>query len=293
MNSPETVSVESDLALTQVAPDMPYGRPVGSLHRALEVLELFSVEQRPLKVGEVAQRLGYPQSSTSVLLRGLTDLGYLQQDRQARTFFPTLRVSFLGMWLHQQVLSQGNLLDFMEMLASRSGHVAMLAMQNGLYAQYIHIVSARTSRVGLKPGLLRPICRSAVGKVLLSTMEDDKVLRIVRNVNAVDVDFPDPVDGKALLQEIQECRRTGFAFSLDGVTKGSSVIATRVPVDVGGAPLAVGIGVHTWQRDELQESIKDLLREAMRIHFCPGNGEQQRQRVQVHQPSYQVIKTSS
>jgi DNA-binding IclR family transcriptional regulator len=92
---------------------------VGSLHRSLELLELFAVEQRALTVGEVAQRLGYPQSSTSVLLHGLSDLGYLQHDRHARTFLPTLRVSFLGMWLHQRVLAQGSLLAFMEDLASR------------------------------------------------------------------------------------------------------------------------------------------------------------------------------
>ena len=281
-----------DLRLTQVAPELPYGKPVGSLHRSLEVLELFAVEQRPLTVGEVAERLGYPQSSTSVLLHGLSDLGYLQHDRHARTFLPTLRVSFLGMWVHESVLAQGSLLDFMEGLASRSGHVAMLGTQNGIHAQYIHIISARTSRVGLKPGLLRPICRSAVGKVLLSTMDDEEVLRIVRNVNAIDVDFPAPVDGRALLKEIEECRRTGFAFSVDSVTQGSSVIAARVPADVGGQPLAVGIGVHTWQREELQESIMQLLREALATHFPPGAQGAERRRVQAPQAGYQVVKTS-
>lgn len=281
-----------EFPLTQVAPDLPYGKPVGSLHRSLELLELFAVEQRALTVGEVAQRLGYPQSSTSVLLHGLSDLGYLQHDRHARTFLPTLRVSFLGMWLHQRVLAQGSLLAFMEDLASRSGHVAMLGMQNGLHAQYIHIVSARTSRVGLKPGLLRPICRSAVGKVLLGTLKDDQVLRIVRNANATDVDFPEPVDGKALLEEIAECRRTGFAFSADSVTPGSSVIATRVPVDVGGQPLAVGIGIHTWQREELRPAIMALLREALETHFPPGSEAVERPRVQVPQGGYAVVKTT-
>lgn len=280
------------LRLTQVAPELPYGKPVGSLHRSLEVLELFAVEQRPLTVGEVAERLGYPQSSTSVMLHGLSDLGYLLHDRHARTFLPTLRVSFLGMWVHQSVLAQGSLLDFMEGLASRSGHVAMLGMQNGMHAQYIHIVAARTSRVGLKPGLLRPICRSAVGKVLLSTMDDEQVLRIVRNVNATDVDFATPVDGKALLAEIEECRRTGFAFSVDTVTQGSSVIAARVPVDVGGQPLAVGIGVHTWEREALQESIMQMLRESLATHFPPGAQGAERRRIQVPQAGYQVVKTS-
>lgn len=290
MDPEQPTSDFTEMPLTQVAAELPYGKPVGSLHRALELLELFAVEQRALTVGEVAQRLQYPQSSTSVLLHGLSGLGYLQHDRHARTFVPTLRVSFLGMWLHQRVLVQGSLLDFMEMLASRSGHVAMLAMQNGLHAQYIHIIAARSSRVGLKPGLLRPICRSAVGKVLLSTMAEAEILRIVRNVNAIDTDFPDPVDARALLEEIAECRRTGFAFSSGSVTPGSSVIATRVP-DVGGQSLAVGIGVHTWERENLQQPMMDLLREAIAIHFADGVATD-RPRVQVQQTGYAVVKTS-
>ncbi|WP_423199659.1 MULTISPECIES: IclR family transcriptional regulator [unclassified Cupriavidus] len=282
-----------DFPLTRVAPELPYGKTVGSIHRSLEVLELFAVEQRALTVGEVAQRLGYPQSSTSVLLHGLSDLGYLYHDRHTRTFQPTLRVSFLGMWVHQRVLAQGNLLEFMETLASRSGHVVMLAMQNGIHAQYIHIVSARSSRVGLKPGLLRPICRSAVGKVLLSTMADDEVLRIVRNVSAMEIDFPEPVDGKALMREIDECRRTGFAFSVDSVTQGSSVIATRLPASLGGQALAIGIGVHSWQREALQQAMMDLLRESIDRHFPPGAASTpERPRVQVCQPGYAIVKTS-
>jgi len=280
-----------DVPLTQVAPDMPYGKAVGSLHRSLEVLDLFAVEQRALTVGEISERLGYPQSSTSVLLHALSERGYLHHDRHARTFLPTLRVSFLGMWLHQRALAQGNLLEFMEMLALRSGHVAILAMQNGLYAQYIHILAARRSRVGLKPGLLRPICRCAVGKVLLSTIGDEQVLRIVRNVNATDVDFPDPVPSKTLLREVADCRRTGFAFSADSVTQGSSVIATRVPVDVGGQPLAVGIAVHTWQREALREAMMELLREALTTHFPSGRIESvDRPRIPVPQAGYAVLK---
>ncbi|GAA5232598.1 helix-turn-helix domain-containing protein [Verticiella sediminum] len=292
MDNLDAPDPEQSLSLTRVALEQPYGKSVGSVHRALELLELFAVEQRALTVGEVAQRLGYPQSSTSVLLHGLRDMGYLLHDRHARTFVPTLRVSFLGLWLHERVLAQGSLLEFMEMLAHRSGQVAMLAMQNGLHAQYIHIVSARSSRVGLKPGLLRPICRSAVGKVLLSTMSDEQVLRIVRNVNATDEDFAQPVDGRALLQEMAEIRATGFAYSVDAVTQGSSVIAARVPVDVGDQPLAVGIGVNSWQREALKASVEALLLEAFQTYFPQRAGAGERARVQYPQAEYAINKSA-
>lgn len=265
------ISDNETFSLTECITHAPYGKSVGAIHRALEILELFAVEQTPLGVGDVSSKLGYPQSSTSVLLHGLTDLGYLVHDRRARTFYPTVRVTFLGVWLQHRILHHGSLLQFMETLASKSGHVVLLAMRNGLHAQYMHIVSARSSRVGLKPGLLRPICRAAVGKVLLSVNHDDEILRIARNANAIDTHLAPPIDPDALLAEIQDCRRTGFAFSNGNVTRGSSVIATRVPVDVAGATLAIGVGVHTHEFEHVRESIMVLLKDTLKEYFA-GTG---------------------
>jgi DNA-binding IclR family transcriptional regulator len=280
----------SEDILTRRFPEAPYGYTAGSIHRGLEILELFAVEQTPLTVGTIASKLGYPQSSTSVLLRGLTELGYLEHDRVARTFQPTLRVTFLGMWLHQGTLAQGSLLEFMERLASASGHVALLGMQNGLYAQYVHIVAARSSRVGLKPGLLRSICRSAVGKVLLSSKTDDEVRRIVRNANAVDTHYPSPVDAEALLHELAECRSTGWAETCNSITQGSAVIATCVPISSGGVPLAVGIGVTSTEVEELRPFIRDLIRETITKYFGSDNHSSGAARTRVFAPqtSYAV-----
>ena len=41
---------------------------VKSAHRAMELLEFFAQGRRPASVKEISQTLGYPQSSTSVLL---------------------------------------------------------------------------------------------------------------------------------------------------------------------------------------------------------------------------------
>jgi DNA-binding IclR family transcriptional regulator len=292
VDGPAEQPIDPALALTSYLPDAPYGKAAGAIHRGLEILELFAVEQRPLTVGEVCSKLYYPQSSTSVLLRGLAELGYLEHDRQARTFQPTLRVVFLGMWMHHRILNQGSLLEFMETLAHSSGHVACLGAQNGIHAQYVHIVAARSSRVGLKPGLLRPICRSAIGKVLLSTKSDEEVRRIVRHVNAVDDQDPSPIDIGALLAELEECRRTGFAESINAVTSGASTIATRLPVDFGGTPLAVGVSVHTAEYEAMRPFVIDLIQNTIAKYFDPAQKQpaSTRARVLAPQMGYAVVR---
>ena len=279
-----------DFALTSYIPSEPYGKSVGAIHRGLEILELFSVEQCPLTVKDISTKLGYPQSSTSVLLHGLHNLGYLIHDRHARTFYPSVRVTFLSMWMHHRLFNEGSLLRLMESLADSTGHVVLLAIRNGLYAQYMHIVSARSSRVGLKPGLMRPICRAAVGKVLLSVLDDDEVRRIARNANAMDSSLAPAVDIEALVQDIQQCRRTGFTYSREDVTPGSSVIATRIPVDVAGVPLAIGIGVHAHEFDDMRDRVESILKTTLHDHFSPDRISEDISRswMPATQPSYGV-----
>ena len=69
---------------------------VKSARRAFEILELFDRERRPLALKDILEALGYPASSGSALLKSLVALGYLDYDRDRRTYFPTMRISALG-----------------------------------------------------------------------------------------------------------------------------------------------------------------------------------------------------
>src|SRR3546814_16050692 len=61
-------------------------KTVKSAGRVLEILEYFDDLQRQSTVMEIADALGYPQSSTSALLRSLVGMGYLNYDAHARTY---------------------------------------------------------------------------------------------------------------------------------------------------------------------------------------------------------------
>jgi DNA-binding IclR family transcriptional regulator len=63
--------------------------PVKSAQRVLELLEFFAEERRPAPVGVIAQALGWPQSSTSVLLKGLAETGFFDHDARAGLYAPT------------------------------------------------------------------------------------------------------------------------------------------------------------------------------------------------------------
>jgi DNA-binding IclR family transcriptional regulator len=239
----------------------------GSSHRALEVLELFSVEQRPLTVSAVAAALEYPQSSTSVLLQQLAQLGYLHHDRSARTYQPTIRVMFLGVWLHHRLLHEGNLARLAEALAKASGRLVRLAMQNGLYVQYIRTELGRALDVDLRPGQQRSLCRSAVGKALLTAKTKDEVERLVRHINAID--GPHVVRLSELWEELEACRARGYVESVDGIVRGISAIGMLLPITELETPLAISICLPSRRLDALREPTVQLMRDT--IHrFLPS-----------------------
>ena len=71
-------------------------RAVKSAMRTFEVLELFAEHRRPMALNEIYTGLGYPQSSTTNLLKSMVLLGYLNYNRARRTYLPTMRVGALG-----------------------------------------------------------------------------------------------------------------------------------------------------------------------------------------------------
>jgi predicted transcriptional regulator len=98
---------------------------VKSAALVLEVLSVFDDVRRDMRLGEIVERLGFPQSSTSVLLKSLVRLGYLDFDATTRSFSVTARVA-----------------RAMEELSSETGHTITLASRTdyspltmGIYLQ--------------------------------------------------------------------------------------------------------------------------------------------------------------
>jgi len=186
---------------------------VKSAGRTLQILEFFDEVQREACVTEISRALHYPQSSTSVLLRSLVSMGYLQHDRYKRTYFPTRRVSLLGSWVDQSLMQRGELLDAAESLHRASQQTVVMATANGLYAQYIYVQRARRDAESNDPasiGRMLPVARTAVGKALLSTYDETYIAKLVRRLNAERNESEEPINHIEFYSELKTGRRRGW-----------------------------------------------------------------------------------
>jgi DNA-binding IclR family transcriptional regulator len=238
---------------------------IKSARRVFEVFELFAERRRSASVAEVVKELGYPQSSTSMLLRTLTKLRYLEYDRHARQYVPTLRIALLGSWIHDQVFSETGLARLVEQLHADTGAVVILGMQNDIHVQYIHMAQAFGNRLHwyIKPGSVRPLCRSAVGRVLLSQKTDVDVIYLLRRINAEEKDSGTYLSESALLQELDIVGQQGYAYTAGTVNPQAGVIEMQLPTPASQPDMAIGIGA---TRDRTE-------RPARRIRRPPQEGD--------------------
>ena len=156
-------------------------RVVKSAIRVLEILELFDRLQREASVSEIARELGYPVSSTSMLLGNLLERGYLRHGPDQRTYFPTPRVTVLGGWIEPLLTPHAEVMRMMAELGEATGETIILAAPTRDQAQYLHVVPATTTmRMHVGPGTMRPLLASGLGRVLLASFPEDKVRHLAR-----------------------------------------------------------------------------------------------------------------
>lgn len=244
---------------------------VKSAARVLQIFELFDTMRSPLKVGEIAARLDYPQSSTSVLLRSLVGLGYLAADPVARTFVPTPRIGLLGSWCVTDPMRSGGVHRLMDELSRATGQTIILAGRNGIYAQYFHVVQAtRPLRLHVPVGSLRMFVWSTAGFVMLQDTKEAEIRALVRRTNAEAGPMQARISVADVLARIAQARQAGYGFSRALVTPGTGMICMRLPTHQPGAdPMTICVSgwVETMEAEE--QAIVQAIRAAIVSFMAP------------------------
>ena len=216
---------------------------VKSAARVMAIFECFEDVKRPLTISELVRLMGVPQSSMSALMKSLLAQGFVDYDTRARTYTPSVRVALLGSWLMGGPQNNDNLLGIMQDLHSETGDTIMLGVLNGVETQYIHVINSyQRLRFHLRPGMMRPMFRTAVGLVLASLRDDAEIGRMVRRVNTESERTEDLVHEPDVSNRIKEVRENGYLITSSLATPGAGVVATLLRNGPSSRPLAIGIG---------------------------------------------------
>ncbi len=272
MNMRESAHPKVDGVVTVVDAAPPDEAVVKSAARALQILELFDELRRDAKVSEISERLQYPQSSTSALLKSLTFLGYLNYDKFRRTYIPSTRVAMLGAWLDNRPIRDGTFTRMLECIWHESSQTIIVAARNGIYAQFIHVLQATTAhRFHVPRGSRRYLCSSATGLVLIADLPEQEIRALVHRTN-VENHSGVALMARDVLGRAREASAAGYYFSRGLVTSGAGSIAMRLPTDLdpSGRPLVVAMSGPLEHLIENEKRYVEMMRGAI-VSYLHGD----------------------
>ena len=216
---------------------------VKSASRAIEILEFFCKVRSPKSLSEIAQALGYPLSSTTVLLKTLIGMGYLSFDRRERVYFPTPKVASLGDWVSQALFGSTPILKAMRDVHAATGESTSIDTANDIQLQYLQIIqSIHPLRFHVDEGTLRPLTQSAVGWLLMSQMPNQTIDDIVRRTNIATKRPGESVKSAEIMERVRTIRRAGYGWAENIPFLGGATLCVLLPVTIHDRPVALGIG---------------------------------------------------
>jgi DNA-binding IclR family transcriptional regulator len=236
---------------------------IKSARRIFEVLEYFEDVKRPVSLKEVATKCDYPTSSAAALLKSMAMLGYLFYDSYNRTYMPTMRIAQMGEWLNTGLFGDSAILALVDYVHQELDELVNISTQSDLHAQYIHCLqTSKRLRFDVKPGEVRPLAISGVGRTLLSGHTDVEIERLLRRINAV-CPVEERMELNALMKIVNGIRRDGYMFSRHVIVQDAGVIAVLLPRRDFGRNLVLGVGGPVSRLEERQDEILACVRKGI------------------------------
>lgn len=233
-----------------ITPGEPTG-DVGSIARAMSVLDTLAVAKTPLGVSEISRRCGFSKSSMQRVLRALHGTGLLE--REGSRYRLGLKLFELG----QQVPRQRDLREaarpFMADLGQATGHQIHLAVLDGDDVLYLEVLrGAIAPSLPTRMGSRWPAHGTGIGKAILAFSDAEVVGGVVSaglpRLSERTISAPG-----SFVAELVRIRERGVAFDLEESQAGVACAAS--PVFGSDGEVVAGLSVSGWHsRINLEQS---------------------------------------
>jgi len=215
------------------------GNAVRSVDRAAALLLALGESQGQAGVTELARRLGLHKSTASRLLATLQKRGLVEQDDETGKYRLGLVVIRLAQRAERTLDLRGIALPELERLARLTHETTGLGILDGDAILAVAQVDG-PNLIGDWTGRATPLHCVASGKVLLSSLAEREVLRVVRR-GLVSYTERTIVELEPLLEELARIRRRGYGTAMGEYEIGLNAVAAPVHDARGNVIAAVDI----------------------------------------------------
>jgi IclR family acetate operon transcriptional repressor len=226
--------------------------------RTIEIFETFAREQEPLSLTDLARALGSPLSSCLYLVRTLERLGYLYGVGARRTLYPTRKLLDIASAIAMGEPSIERIEPILLKLRDESRETVILGKRQGNKVVYLSVSEGtETIRYAARAGDMKPMHSSAIGKALLSAMDEPSLAKLLNKLSLDRITPTTFVDQSALMEELKESAARGYA-----ITRGENVpdvmaVARSLVLDKDIYGLAIAGPIYRL-RDEVEVQLDRL-----------------------------------
>ena len=217
---------------------------VNSVLKAIDIINLFSLEEPRLSLTEIDRRLTLPKSTAHNLLNTLASRGFVEKvDNDQYALGAAIIALSQGVRVNVEIRNRAA--PLLRELADSSHESVYLTTLDGSQSLYIYAVeSPRRLLARTAVGERLPLHCTAVGKAILSHMSRDEVVAIARDVGLASYTSATITGIAALLKELEATRARGYSLDRGEHEEGTFCIGAAIFDEKGkavGACSASGI----------------------------------------------------
>jgi IclR family transcriptional regulator, KDG regulon repressor len=183
-----------------------------SVKKAFEILRMISGSRDGLGISELARGLQIAKSTVHGMTSALEESGAVVRDPVSKRYTLGFTLFELGRAAYSQLDLKSLARPVMESLMEKTGASIFLGTMNGEHVTILDVVESNSELKITSPvGTTLPLLAGAVGKVLLSGMEEEQAVRLIRR-RGLNAYTPNTVvDLDKYMGEIRIVRKRGYA----------------------------------------------------------------------------------
>jgi DNA-binding IclR family transcriptional regulator len=228
----------------------------------LDLFEFAQHVQRPFKAVDLRNALDWPASSTQMILETLVESGHLVFNNTTKHYLPSPRVASLGSWLGDADDSLSGAFEVMHQIASETGLMVALSIENGYSAQCVKIIPGRTPvPIHIREGIRAPLTSSACGFAILMGKSDAQAITSIQKSRELAISAPNAY--LQVMQQIRQFRRERRALVRGRLWPESCWISVPTPRTYNSVSAAISAGGPIASMDRREETIASVMHAAM------------------------------
>lgn len=235
--------------------------PSRSAERTLRLFEAFAATGKPQTLSNLARHIGVPVSTCHGLIRTLQGLGYLYSLSGSRQLYPTKKLTGIADRIARNDPVVERVSEALTGLRDMTGETVIFGARQGDAVIYLDVRESRhVIRYSARPGDLKPLHSSAIGKLVLGELEEAERRATLERLTLEQITPATLVKTDDLRDNLEEGRRAGCY-----VTRGDNVaevMAMAAPVRISGDVFGVALAGPVERMARQFEKYQPILLEA-------------------------------